>query len=80
MKHRALVAIKRVRRANRDLARRVADFTSDHSVKKTFLGKATTTLHIVAVTEGPLQGFEIVANLQTGLHSIMALSSAAMSS
>ena len=68
------VAIKRVKRADRDLVYRVPDFTSDHlvNIKDMFLeGDEEIVIvyeqmdvslkHIVAVTGGPLQGFEIAA-------------------
>jgi len=74
MKDRAFVAIKRVKRADRDPVYRVPDFTSDHlvSIKDMFLEgddeivivyeqMDVSLRHIVAVTGGPLQAFEIAA-------------------
>ena len=74
MEDRAFVAIKRVKRADRDPVKRVADFTSDHlvNIKDMFLEgdddivivyeqMDVSLKHIVAVTGGPLQAFEIAA-------------------
>ena len=75
MEDRAFVANKRVRRANRDPAYRVADYTSDHlvNIRNIFWEGDDDDIvivyeqmdvflkHIVAVTGGPLQGFEIAA-------------------
>ncbi len=74
MKDRAFVAIKRVKRADRNPVYRLTDFTSDHlvNIKDMFLEgddeivivyeqMDVSLRHIVAVIGGPLQAFEIAA-------------------
>lgn len=74
MEDRAFVAIKRAKRADHDLVYRVPDLTSDHlvNIKDVFLEgdddivivyeqTDVSLKHIMAVTGGPLHGFEIAA-------------------
>ena len=74
MEDRTFMAVKRVKRAIRDPACRVADFTSDHlvNIKDIFWEddddivivyeqRDVSLKHIMAVTGSPLQGFEIAA-------------------